>query len=96
MSEVSRVQEPEPIAGVLDTLASILAGDPRDWSLDRRDAWLYGVLCGWDCEDHPTTQACEETCTNALASVAARHGWNAVEVDVLRAMRATVREVSRG
>jgi hypothetical protein len=80
------------VTDVLDTLARVLAGDPRDWSLDRRDAWLWGVLCGWDCEDHPGTVECDETCTNALATVAQRHGWNAVEVDVLRSMRATIRE----
>lgn len=81
------------VADVLDTLARILAGDPRDWSQDRRDAWLWGVLCGWDCEDHDATVACDETCTSgAMAAVAERHGWNATEVAVLRHMRATIRE----
>jgi hypothetical protein len=84
--------EAKPVADVLDTLARILAGDPRDWSLDRGDAWLWGVLLGWDCEDHPVAVGCDETCTNALVSVAERHGWNDVEVDVLRKMRATIRE----
>lgn len=22
----------------------------RDWSTDKRDAWLYGIVCGWDNE----------------------------------------------
>lgn len=83
---------PNPVADVLDTLARILAGDPRDWSLDRRDAWLWGVLCGWECEDHPRASECDETCTNAMDVVAERHGWNSVEVDVLRTMRTTIRE----
>jgi hypothetical protein len=20
----------------------------KDWSTDKRDAWLYGIICGWD------------------------------------------------
>ena len=85
------------VADVLDTLARVLAGDPRDWSLDRRDAWLYGVLCGWDCEDHDDAVACDDSCTSgAMAVVAGRHGWTCGEVNVLRRMRTTIRGVQHG
>ncbi len=38
-----------------------MASHPRDWSLDYRDAWLWGILVGWD---------------EALDFVAVRHGWS--------------------
>jgi hypothetical protein len=36
-----------PISEVLDSVASAMATDPRDWSLVKRDAWLYGIFLGW-------------------------------------------------
>jgi hypothetical protein len=31
-------------------LNSIFAFSPRDWSENREDAWLYGIVCGWNDE----------------------------------------------
>jgi hypothetical protein len=54
-----------------DPLASIktaIACHSRDWSLHYRDAWIYGVVCGWG---------------EALPEIAERHGWSAAEVSRL-------------
>jgi hypothetical protein len=52
----SRLEDP------LQSLQTLVACHARDWSLDPRDAWLYGIVCGWD---YPT-----------LLELSARHGWN--------------------
>jgi hypothetical protein len=44
------------------SLGNALAFDARDWSKSKRDAWIYGVVLGWD---------------EALSEVAEAHGWDA-------------------
>lgn len=46
----------------------------RDQSLDKRDAWNWGIVLGWDDE--------------ALAEVATRHRWTPAAVDRLKTLRA--------
>jgi hypothetical protein len=58
----------------LESAAAAMAASPRDWSLDNRDAWAYGIIVGWS-ED-------------ALAEVAAKHRWSEAEVERLRSLRA--------
>ncbi len=58
--------EPALDPALLDALMSvrrIVSADPRDWTANRHDAFLYGVFRGWD-------DAADE------AAAAARHGWN--------------------
>lgn len=43
------------------SLESCLALSPRDWSTDRHDAWIYGIVCGWDAE--------------TIREIAQKHGW---------------------
>jgi hypothetical protein len=59
----------------------MVATDSRDWGLDPTDAWLYGLLCGWDDEEDPGA---------AMAEVAKRHGWTAATVASLRRCRAAI------
>ncbi len=35
---------------VIQSLQTTIAFDSRDWSIDKRLAWIYGVLMGWDDE----------------------------------------------
>ena len=30
------------------SIADAMAFSSRDWSIDRRDAWIYGIVLGWD------------------------------------------------
>ncbi len=53
----------------LESLHVIMATDARDWSLGRRDAWMYGVVCGWP--------------RSSLKKLAARHKWEPEEVERL-------------
>lgn len=90
------MNEAEPtIAVVLHGLGNTLAADPRDWGLDRRDAWLYGVILGWDCEECPDGQH-DDLCDDgeAMRIVAERHQWSEEDVARLRARRAVFKEVA--
>lgn len=69
-------QETDP----LDAIRTLVALDSRDWTQDRADAWLYGIVLGWDgADDDP-----EDVGVMDLAS--ARHGWNPAQVARLRAL----------
>lgn len=35
------------LRAALESVADTMRTDPRDWSLYKRDAWLYGILAGW-------------------------------------------------
>jgi hypothetical protein len=61
-------------ADVADSLGTVMATDPRDWSLSSRDAWVYAIILGWD--DH------------SLNEVAKRHNWDSSTKKRLREMRA--------
>jgi len=63
----------------LDSIRSTIAFDARDWSVDRRDAWLYAILVGWD---------------DALDEVADKHGWDADSRTRLREYGKSVNEAS--
>jgi hypothetical protein len=66
------------IAAATDALNSVhrtMVHDPRDWGLDRRDAWLYALLVGWG---------------HTLDEIAARHRWAPEDVERLRTFRAAI------
>lgn len=47
----------ETIFDVWRSLHSCIACHPRDWAEgDKRDCWVYGVVCGWDTpyDERPT------------------------------------------
>lgn len=61
----------------LTSARRIVTADPRDWTANRHDAFLYGMFRGWD---EASTQA----------EVAARHGWDAQFVARLNRLRDAV------
>jgi hypothetical protein len=87
-------QDPTPdgtLAAALDGLHTLIATSSRDWQTYRVDAWIWAVLCGWDCEktEH------DETCTHgALEETAALHGWGTDTVAKARRYRAAVRALT--
>lgn len=32
----------------LESLSVTIPFSPRDWGIEKRDAWVYGIVCGWD------------------------------------------------
>lgn len=84
----------EDLTDALRRLGGALATDARDWGQDGLDAWLWGLLCGWDCEDllvwpgHVHDEHCADG--GAMREVAARHGWSDNDVARLRRYRAAL------
>ncbi len=60
------VEEENPFKSVHDTICF----SSRDYSLDHRDAWLYGVIVGWD--------------EASIIELQAKHNWSADTVDRLK------------
>jgi hypothetical protein len=59
---------------VRESLARAIAFDSADWSQNKRMAWIYGVVLGWN--------------SDAMAEVAALHNWNADTVARIRRLHA--------
>lgn len=79
------------LAAALDGLHTLIATSSRDWQTYRVDAWLWAILCGWDCESAEH----DDTCTHgALEETAAMHGWDADTVAKARRYRAAVRAIT--
>lgn len=54
------------------SIAAAIAFSARDWALDHRDAWIYGIVLGWD---------------ETLPDVAERHRWTPETVKRLEMLR---------
>lgn len=50
-----------------NSLRAAMSSASKDWSLDKADAWLYGIICGWDAATLSELRArfhwTDETCT---------------------------------
>ena len=79
MTEPSPSLDPDLIDAI-NSARRIVTRDPRDWTANRHDAFLYGVFRGWD---DPA----------AAAEVAARHSWDEQFVARLDRLRAAVDSV---
>jgi hypothetical protein len=78
-----------------DTLAEIrfaITTDHRDWSRYNSDAFLYGILVGWECDDaHEHDDSCA---SDALTELAKLHHWRPERVEQIRALRRAIRAAS--
>lgn len=63
------------IAVALKSAYETMVFDARDWSVNPRDAWLYGIICGWGV---------------GISDVARIHGWSADDVQRVIDMHAAV------
>lgn len=58
---------------VIKSLHNLIVFDSKDYSLSPRDAWIYGIICGWD--------------GPSMKSLASKFRWNDDTVERLRALR---------
>lgn len=49
----------------LESIESTIAFDVRDWSTDRRSAWIYMIVYGWD---------------ELETEIAQKYGWDAEDI----------------
>lgn len=75
-----------PFTSIGDTIAF----DVRDWSQDKRMAWIYGIACGWDVERH------NEVDTDVMAELQAKFKWSDETVARLRRLRKRFRDAEVG
>ncbi|MGV9891697.1 hypothetical protein [Streptomyces sp. NPDC003395] len=68
------------VARVVTGIRNMIRVDSRDWAADRRDAYLYAVLIGWDDE--------------ALQEVAAKHRWDEHRLKYIGEMRALLAPIT--
>jgi hypothetical protein len=83
-------QQAAPLIEVFESLARVLTSSSRDWGEYWADAWLYGVLVGWGCEDaHGHDDVCGGDA--AMRGMAAKHRWDDETVARLRRYREAAR-----
>ena len=64
----------------LESLERTLAFDPRDWGQNKRDAWIYGIVCGWE-NDDPLEGETED---DAIDEICDKHGFDKKRLKQLR------------
>lgn len=57
-----------------ESLECTIAFDVKDWGSDRRSAWIYGIILGWD----------DEECFNEFKY---RFGWDDKTIEILKKLR---------
>jgi hypothetical protein len=72
----------------LNSIYDCMVFDARDWAAGRRDAWLWGVLVGWDPDEDGDTD-------DAMSEIAAKYGWSEADVARVRRLNAAIAEVRR-
>ena len=77
---------PKPITDAGESLRVAMVTDSRDWSIDKRDAWLYGIIVGWKSEEG------KEEGEDPLAELALKHNWTPETIDRLKMLHEQFQE----
>lgn len=84
----------DALVPIFEGFRRLLTTSSRDWGEYRVDAWLYAVICGWDCEN---AEHNDTICTHgAMEEAAEQHGWDAEAVAKARRYRDVVRSILDG
>lgn len=59
----------------IESIDSVLAFATKDWSLDKNDAWIYGIVAGWD--------------DDSLNELRVKFGWTRETVEELKRLHIT-------
>ncbi len=70
---------PSGLVSALKVMRNSIVYSCRDWSVLSSDAWLYGMIVGWDAE--------------SLIDIAVKFRWSAAQISTLRSHRESVRQV---
>lgn len=57
----------------IESISMTLAFASKDWSLDKNDAWIYGIVAGWD--------------DASFIELKALHGWTDATIEHLKRLR---------
>ena len=75
------------LAGVREVMGSLenaMVFSSVDWSATYRDAWMYGIVAGWE-EDYGDDDPCD-----AMGELAEKYGWAPETVERLRRYRKAI------
>ncbi|MER6249336.1 hypothetical protein [Streptomyces griseorubiginosus] len=81
----------ETLAALFEGFGRLLSTSSRDWGQYAPDAWLWAVICGWDCEETTHSKACVH---DVMEEMQQRHGWSDEAVAKARRYRAAVRALT--
>ena len=70
------------LADALESVAHTMNFSAQDWSVGHKDAWVYGIIVGWD--------------DASLKELTLKHGWNPETVERLKRLHRAVREERDG
>jgi len=74
----------------IEALRDACAHTAKDMTEDRTDAWIYGIVLGWDDDpDQPSSGI------NVLDEVADQHGWTPEQRDRLRRLHHAFNQLDR-
>ena len=59
--------------GPFESIHDTMAFATKDWSKDKNDAWIYGIVCGWS--------------DGAYAELMKVYGWSPAQVKRNKALR---------
>ena len=63
----------------LEAIDCTLAFATKDWSVDKNDAWIYGIVAGWD--------------DDSLKELSAKFRWTTATVEKLKKLHAAFAEL---
>lgn len=66
-SELRHTEHPVLPENPLEAIRNAIVFSSKDMGEDKRDAWIYGIVVGWDDESYK--------------ELAVKHGWNKEAVD---------------
>lgn len=90
-AELGRVRaELATTAAIFEFFGRVLATSSRDWTTHPVDAWLWAVICGWDCEQPEHDDVCVH---GAMEEMVQLHGWDDETVTKARCYREAVRSI---
>jgi len=72
----------EPIECPFKSLETAVACHVRDWSADHRDAWIWGIVCGWD--------------EASLKELTQQYKWTPETVARLKRLRSEYKRLTQG
>lgn len=77
----------------IDSIITAMVTDPRDWSIDEVDAWLYGIIVGWG--DDELAEYLGTNDLNALEEIQKKHNWSYETVERLKQLRAKFESITK-
>lgn len=80
-------QELKNLVEALESAGSAMATSSRDQAQDSHDAWVWGIICGWEESDDLADECIKE--------LQAKHHWDQETVDRMRRYRTAVQNVCK-